>query len=245
MRRFKDAQIETLLHKFKNVQSLHKIERIPVRHENTEHVTCESFAQILKSIYDSHFDHFAHDTAQIRSIRHFSMQEFSNALRNMSLNKAADQDNVVLEIVRFGSRELHKRILKEYNRMISAGIFEESWYCTIFRMLAKSGDLSDASNWRPIAILSILYKIFSKMIYTRINGILNFHQSDEQIGFRSGFRIEDAFLVFASIFGMSRHRHRHRHKHRHSPVESGMIYLYWKNVTSTEVNCWDEPGVEC
>ena len=158
---------------------------------------------MLKSIYDSHFDHFAYDTAQIRSIRYFSMQEFSNALRNMSLNKAADQDNVVLEMVRFGSRELHKRILKEYNRMMSAGIFEESWYCTIFQMLPKSGDLSDALNWRPIAILPILYKIFSKMIYTRINGILNFHQSDEQIGFRSGFRIEDAFLVFESIVEMS------------------------------------------
>ena len=32
---------------------------------------------------------------------------------------------------------------------------------------------------------------------------MSYHQSDEQISFRSGFRIEDAFLVFESIVGMS------------------------------------------
>ena len=196
-------QTEELLHKFKDVQSLHKIERLPIRHEIADHVNCASFASMLRSIYDSNLANFAFDRTLSQSIRSFTMHEFTSAMWSMSLNKAADQDNIVPEMVRFGSKELRQRILQEYNRMLNDGIFDESWYSTIFRMLPKTCDLNDVTNWRPIAILPILYKIFSKMIYSRICGILIFHQSDEQVGFRNGFRIEDAFLVFESLVGMS------------------------------------------
>ena len=61
-------------------------------------------------------------------------------------------------------------------------------------MLPKSGNLADSSNWRPIAILPIFYKLFARMIYNRISPTLLAHQSEDQHAFTPGVRIEDALL---------------------------------------------------
>ena len=69
----------------------------------------------------------------------------------------------------------------------------------MIHMIAKSGDLTLATNYRPIAILPILYKIFSRMMYRRLRGRLDDAQSDDQAGFRPGIRIEDAIGTAESL----------------------------------------------
>ena len=70
-------------------------------------------------------------------------------------------------------------------------------------MLPKSGDLKDPSNWRPIAILPILYKIFSRLLYHRLKVFLDPEQSDDQYGFQKDKRIEDVFCVLENVIGKS------------------------------------------
>ena len=69
----------------------------------------------------------------------------------------------------------------------------------MFRMIEKSGDLSQPGNYRPIAILSIYYKIFSRMLYDRIQPQLDDQQAHEQCGFRPGIRIEDAIVTVENL----------------------------------------------
>ena len=66
---------------------------------------------------------------------------------------------------------------------------------------AICGDLKDASNWRPIAILPILYKIFARLLYQRLQPILEMEQSDDQFGFREKRRIEDVFSILENLVG--------------------------------------------
>ena len=61
-------------------------------------------------------------------------------------------------------------------------------------MLPKDGDLKELSNWRPIALLQIFYKIFAKLVYNRISYHLFQRQSVDQYGFAPDIRIEDALL---------------------------------------------------
>ena len=68
-------------------------------------------------------------------------------------------------------------------------------------MLPKNWDLSDASNWRPIAILPILYKLFAKLLHKRLKYILEREQSDEQFGFRPHRRIDDVFTILENVIG--------------------------------------------
>ena len=68
-------------------------------------------------------------------------------------------------------------------------------------MLPKKGNLNDPANYRPIALLPILYKLFSKMLYNRIMPHLNARQSDDQCGFRPGCWLEDGFAIYEGIVG--------------------------------------------
>ena len=94
-------------------------------------------------------------------------------------------------MIKFGTTTLHESILRMFNSMLRNGTIEEAWRTANFVMLSKSGDLSDPSNWRPIAILPILYKLFSRLLYHRLHPILEPQQCDVQFGFRRKRRIDD------------------------------------------------------
>ena len=58
---------------------------------------------------------------------------------------------------------------------------------------------SDPNNWRPIAILSITYKIFARVIYNRIRRDLDAHQSEDQFVFRHARSTLQALAVLVSL----------------------------------------------
>ena len=66
-------------------------------------------------------------------------------------------------------------------------------------VLFKKGDKQDAENYRPISLLSILYKLFAKLVDKRIGPILDAAQSVDQAGFRSGFGCEDHLFTITHL----------------------------------------------
>ena len=54
-------------------------------------------------------------------------------------------------------------------------------------------------NYRPIALLSILYKLFSKVVCGRIGCILDAAQPVDQAGFRTGFGCDDHLLTLVLV----------------------------------------------
>ncbi len=108
----------------------------------------------------------------LKEIPLFSKGELERALRELSKLRCADMDGLVVEMVKFASALLKEKLLHCFNHTLRSGKFEDSWSHTIFQMLPKTGDLSDIANWRPIAILPILYKIFARLIYNRISSVL-------------------------------------------------------------------------
>ena len=60
-----------------------------------------------------------------------------------------------------------ENILRLFIQALSEASFNEFWHIGILQMLSEEIQRDDLSNCRPIAILQIFYKIFSKIIYNR------------------------------------------------------------------------------
>lgn len=141
------------------------------------------------------------DTAKLKDILPFDLPELSYALKKMANRRGPDKSKIAVEMIKFGSPLLHQKLLDGYNDILSTGKVPENWHINIFTMLPKDGDLTKVGNWRPIAILPILYKVFAKMLYYRLSPILDCQQADAQFGFRHRKRIDDIFVILENMTG--------------------------------------------
>ncbi|KAK6735097.1 hypothetical protein RB195_018346 [Necator americanus] len=71
-------------------------------------------------------------------------------------------------------------------------------------LLYKKGDPHDIGNYRPICLLSVIFKLFTRVILNRIEKILDERQPCEQAGFRKGFSTIDHIHTVSKLIKVSR-----------------------------------------
>ena len=71
-------------------------------------------------------------------------------------------------------------------------------------MIFKKGDPTLAKNYRPIAIISALYKLFSSMLCNRVMVRFIPQQSPEQAAYRKGFNTEEHLLTLTLLLERAR-----------------------------------------
>lgn len=64
---------------------------------------------------------------------------------------------------------------------------------------SQKGSRSDLNNYRPISLMSNIYKLFSKIITRRLTKHLEEEQPPEQAGFRTGFSTTDHLQALNQI----------------------------------------------
>ena len=97
----------------------------------------------------------------------FSMHELTNAIRNSKLNKACDDCGLSAELLQNAPHALLEVLLDLFNHVFfwfSTGDVPCTWRTTLFRMLAKTPKAKTTADYRPIANLRLLHKVFFDMI---------------------------------------------------------------------------------
>lgn len=67
----------------------------------------------------------------------------------------------------------------------------KQWTESSITLIHKKGEKSNINNYRPISIISIIYKVFAKCLFQRMKSTLNDNQPREQAGFRPGYSTSD------------------------------------------------------
>ncbi|KAE9414497.1 hypothetical protein Angca_003607, partial [Angiostrongylus cantonensis] len=74
-------------------------------------------------------------------------------------------------------------------------------------ILPKKGDRKNIRNYRPICLLSVVYKLSTKITLSRISRTLDEAQPVEQAGFRKGFCCMDHIQTVPRVIEVCREYH--------------------------------------
>jgi ribonuclease HII len=117
--------------------------------------------------------------------------ESNHALRHMKRGKAPGPDGILVDSLKEGGDIATKELAKLFTQCITEQKVPLSWKKANMTILFKKGNKKDLKNYRPISLLSNIYKLFSKVLTNRLQKGLDEHQPREQAGFRSGYSTTD------------------------------------------------------
>ena len=108
-----------------------------------------------------------------------SLYEIRGALNQLKNNKAPGDDGITAELLKAGGKPLLLALQKMFDTVISSGTVPEEWSRSVVVLFFKKGDRALLKNYRPIALLSHIYKLFSRVLTNRIARRLDDFQPPE------------------------------------------------------------------
>ncbi|PZC78256.1 hypothetical protein B5X24_HaOG202328 [Helicoverpa armigera] len=125
--------------------------------------------------------------------------EVDVALKSLKYNKSPGDDGISTEILKLFKNTLIPHITNLFNSILFTGQIPLQFTHSNIIILHKKGDKTDINNYRPISLISHLYKLFIKVIHNRIREHLDQHQPIEQAGFRPSFSTTDHLFTLNQI----------------------------------------------
>ena len=125
----------------------------------------------------------------------FSTRKVRKVLLQLNTSKSNGPDGIPAIVLKSCAPELAPVLNKLFQLSYNLGIFPSSWKLAHIFPIPKKGDKSDPSNYRPIAITSLISKTMDTIItkqllaYLETNSLL----SDHQYGFRQARSTGDLF----------------------------------------------------
>ena len=122
--------------------------------------------------------------------------EVNQVIERLKIRKAAGLDSIPAELITQGGTELKTRVHKLIMKIWDEETLPTEWMEGIICPIYKKGDRMICSNYRPITLLNVVYKIFSILIDNRLTKIVESKLEDCQMGFRPNrSTIDNIFIV--------------------------------------------------
>jgi hypothetical protein len=122
------------------------------------------------------------------------MDELNKALDGANGASAAGIDGLNTKFIKKFLYILSVPLLKYAETCFQKGRLTRSFKTAVFKLITKKGDCSDINKWRPISLLSCLYKIMSRAINNRLKLVVNRFTTRAQKGFTSHRYIQEVLI---------------------------------------------------
>lgn len=130
----------------------------------------------------------------------FSLSELEAAIKSTKNGKSAGVDGIYPEFLKNCGPNTKSWLIHFFSDILESGYIPRTFKRTKTIALLKPGKPSDkAESYRPIALLSVCYKVLERMLYNRIEPIINQYIPIEQAGFRSGRSCTDQILALTTF----------------------------------------------
>ena len=112
----------------------------------------------------------------------FSTDEFNKAKNSLRCGKACGEDAITPEFLKYAG--LDEEVLNFVNEAFTGGSIPEKWKTLIIVPVPKSGDLSKPDNYRGISLISLVMKLYNRLLLNRLRPVIDPLLRINQNGFR-------------------------------------------------------------
>ena len=119
-------------------------------------------------------------------------------IMNLDLSKASGPDCIPVVVLKNCEPEFSYILAELFNKCLKESCFPDCWKVSLVVPVFKNvGERSTAKNYRPVSLLSVVSKVFEKLVNNRIVDHLEKCGlfSDFQYGFRSPWSTADLLTV--------------------------------------------------
>ena len=164
----------------------------------------EAFAEFYADLYSSRknegSDMVANLWVGVQEVPKVEVEEVEQQLKKMARRKAADGAGIVAEMLKDGGHTLYELLAEVFSDVLAARQDPpEYWKETRIKVLLKKGDAQCLDNYRPLSIIPILYKVFSRILDSRLRRFLSAEQSVDQAAYKPGFSCEDHLFTLTML----------------------------------------------
>ena len=133
------------------------------------------------------------------NINDFTLHELNQVISTLKNGRKPGIDNINSEVLKYGGNTLREKILCICNLSFNNNITPIEWKKNIIIPIPKKGDRCNINNYRGITLMSIVAKIYNKMILNRIYDKLNPLLRINQAGFRKNMSTIDQIHIIRRI----------------------------------------------
>ena len=127
------------------------------------------------------------------------VSEVEAAIKKMKKGRSPGPDAVTAEMLQAGVDSLSHPLAALFNECLENCYIPDQLPDSTISLIFKKGSNLDIANYRPIALLSTIYKVFTTVIGMRMENDLDRNQPAEQAGFRKNFSTTDHIQAVSEL----------------------------------------------
>ena len=90
-------------------------------------------------------------------------------IMNLDLSKASGPDCIPMVVLKNCEPELSYELVELFNKCLKESCFPDCWkVSSVVPVFKNVGERSTAKNYRPVSLLSVVSKVFEKLVNDRI-----------------------------------------------------------------------------
>ncbi len=122
----------------------------------------------------------------IFSMRSPTVNAVFKKLQAINERKAAGLDKIPCKLLKIAAEVIAPSLTQIFDKTIRTNIFPDDWKLARVTPIFKKGKKDDMDNYRPISVISVVAKIFEKLIFEQLYEYLNNNNliAASQSGFR-------------------------------------------------------------
>lgn len=126
-------------------------------------------------------------------------EEVKNAVKALKSNKAPGKDEITAEILKKGGNVVTEKLWDIMLKIWEKEEIPAEWQEAVVVPIHKKGEKEECGNYRGISLLSIPYKVISKIILNRLEHYSNEVIGDHQAGFIKGRSTTNQIFMLKEI----------------------------------------------